>query len=149
VFTLLALAVVWAALVAPIRPWLLTPGSFVRLPLERLVLVGLAVVLPSPARAVVPWLVGPGLGGLVFIKRLDLAFLTAIDRPFNPVEDPSSLSLGVGTVRATFGSRGAALPVAAALAVALARLAIPALAVGQLTHFAARRRGRSLQAVTA
>ena len=32
--TLLALAVVWVALVAPIRPWQLTPGSFVRLPLE-------------------------------------------------------------------------------------------------------------------
>ncbi len=56
VLTLLALAVVWAVLVAPIRPWLLTPGSFVRLPLEGLVVVGLAIALPTRARRFVPWL---------------------------------------------------------------------------------------------
>jgi len=149
VFTLLALAVVWAALVAPIRPWLLTPGSFVRLPLEGLVLIGLAVALPTRARGVVPWLAGPALGVLVMIKLLDLGFFTALDRPFNPVEDWSYLSIGVGTVRDTFGSRDADLAVAAAVVVALTALVIPALAVGQLTRVAALHRGRSLQAVIA
>ena len=43
--TLLALVVVWVALVAPNRPWLLTPGAFVRLPLEGIVVLLLAVVL--------------------------------------------------------------------------------------------------------
>jgi phosphatidylglycerophosphate synthase len=147
VLTLLALAVVWAALVAPIRPWLLTAGSFVRLPLEGLVIVGLAVALPTRARRVVPWLVGPAVGVLVLIKLFDLGFFIAFDRPFNPVEDWSYLSIGVGTVRDTFGRRDADLAVAAAVAIGLAALVVPALAVGQLTRVAARHRGRALRAV--
>jgi phosphatidylglycerophosphate synthase len=147
VLTLLALAVVWAALVAPIRPWLLTPGSFVRLPLEMLVVVGLAVALPNRARRVVPWLAGPAVGVLVLIKLLDIGFFIAFDRPFNPIEDWTYLSIGVGTVRDTFGNRDADLAVAAVVVVGLAALVIPALAVRQLTRMAARHRGHSLRAV--
>jgi phosphatidylglycerophosphate synthase len=147
VLTLLALAVVWAALVAPIRPWLLAPGSFVRLPLEGLVVVGLAVALPTRARRVVPWLVGPALGVLVLIKLFDIGFFIAFDRPFNPVEDWTYLPIGVGTVRDTFGSRDADLAVAAAVVIGLAALVIPAAAVCQLTRVAARHRERSLWTV--
>jgi phosphatidylglycerophosphate synthase len=145
--TLLALAVVWAALVAPVRPWLFTPGSFVRLPLEGLVVVGLAVALPTRARRVVPWVIGPALGLLVLIKLLDIGFFMAFDRPFNPVEDWSYLSIGAGTVHETFGRRAAQLTVAAAVVIALAALLIPALAVGRLTRVAARHPGRSLRCV--
>jgi len=147
VLTLLALAVFWTALVAPIRPWLLTPGSFVRLPLEGLVVVGLAVALPTRVRRLVPWLIGPALGVLVLIKLFDLGFFIAFDRPFNPIEDWSYLSIGVGTVRDTFGSRDADLAVAAAVLIGLTALVVPALAVGQLTRVAARHRRRSLQTV--
>jgi len=147
VLTVLAVAVVWAALVAPIRPWLLTPGSFLRLPLEGLVVVGLAVALPTRARRVVPWLIGPLLGVLVLIKLLDLGFFITLDRPFNPVEDWSYLSIGAATVRTTFGSRDADLAVAAAVLIGLTALVVPALAVHRLTRVAARHRGRSLRAV--
>src|SRR5207245_1714592 len=140
-------AVAGAALVAPSPPWPLPPGSFVRLPLEGLVVVGLAVALPTRARRVVPWLAGPAIGVLVLIKLLDLGFFIALDRPFNPVEDWTYLSIGVGTVRATFGSRDADLAVAAAVVIGLAALVIPVLAVGLLTRVAARHRGRSLHAV--
>jgi phosphatidylglycerophosphate synthase len=147
VLTLLGLAVVWAALVAPTRPWLLTPGSFVRLPLEGLVIVGLAVALPTRPRRLVARLAGLAVGVLVLIKLLDIGFFIALDRPFNPVEDWTYLSIGVGTVRATFGNRDADLAVAAAVLIGLAALVIPTLAVGQLTGVAARHRGRSLRAV--
>lgn len=147
VLTLLALVVVWAVLVFPIQPWRLTPGWFVRLPLEGLVVVALAVALPTRARRVVPWLIGPVLGVLLLIKLLDLGFFIALDRPFNPVEDWSYLSIGVGTMRATFGGRDADLAVAAAVLVVLAALVVPALAVGQLTRVAARHRRRSLRTV--
>ena len=140
-----ALAIVWAALVAPIQPWLLTPGLFVRLPLEGLVLVGLAVALPTRAGRFVPWLIGPPLGLLVLLKLFDIGFFISLDRPFNPVEDWSYLSIGVGTVRDTFGSRDADLAVAAAVLVGLAALVIPTLAVGQLTRVAACHRARSLR----
>ena len=147
VLTFVAILVVWAALVAPIRPWLLTPGSFVRLPLEGLVVFGLAVVLPSRARRCVPWLIGPLLGVLVLLKLFDLGFFVAFDRPFNPVEDWSYLSIGFGTVRETFGSRDADLAVAAAVVLGLTALVVPVLAVGQLTRVAARHRRRSLRTV--
>ena len=145
--TVLALAVVWAALVAPIRPWQLTAGSFVRLPLEGLVLVIVAVSLPGRAGRFVPWLLGPLLGVLVLLKLFDLGFFFLLNRQFNPVEDWGYLSIGVATVRDTFGSRDADLAVAACVAVGLAALVIPAFALGQLTRVAARHRRRSLRLV--
>src|SRR5262249_22303978 len=132
-------------LVAPVRPWLLTPGSFVRLPLEGLVVLGVAVALPTRARRVVPWLAGPAGRLLLLLKLLDPGVFTAFARPVNPVEDWTCLSIGVGTVRDTFGSTAADLAVGAAVAVVLAALVIPALAVRQLTRVAARHRGRSLR----
>ena len=146
--TVLALAVVWAALVAPIRPWQLTPGSFLRFPLEGLVLVLLAVALPTRAGRFVPWLLGPLLGVLVLVKLFDLGFFIFFNRQFNPVEDWSYLSIGVGTVRETFGNRDADLAVAAAVVLGLGALVVPALAVGRLTRVAARSRVRSLGALT-
>ncbi len=138
VLTVLALAVVWFALVFPIRPWLLTPGAFARLPLEGLLVVGLALALPTRARRLVPWVVGPLLGVLVLIKAFDLGFFIAFDRTFNPVEDWSYFSIGFATVRDTFGSRDEDLAIAAAVVVGLSALVVPALAVGQLTRSATR-----------
>jgi phosphatidylglycerophosphate synthase len=145
--TLLASAVVWASLVFPIRPWQFTPGLFVRLPLEGLVVVGLAVALPTRARRFVPWVVGPLLGVIVLIKVFDLGFFFAFNRSFNPVEDWGYLPVGVGTVRDTFGNRDADLAIAAATVIGLAALVIPALALGQLTRAVGRHRRRSLQMV--
>jgi len=144
-----AALVVWFALVFPIRPWQMTPGSFARLPLEGLVVVGLALALPMRAGRIVAWLGGLLLGVVVLIKAFDLGFFIAFGRTFNPVEDWSYLSDGVGTVRDTFGSRDADLAVAAATLIGLSALLVPALAVDQLTRVAARRRGRSLRMVAA
>jgi phosphatidylglycerophosphate synthase len=149
VLTALALAVVWFTLVFPIRPWLVTPGAFARLPLEGLVVVGLALALPTRARRLVPWVVGPLLGVLVLIKAFDLGFFIAFDRTFNPVEDWSYFSIGFATVRDTFGSRDEDLAIAAALVVGLAALVVPALAVGQLTGVTTRHRRGSLPVVGA
>jgi phosphatidylglycerophosphate synthase len=143
--TVLALAVVWATLVAPIRPLLLTPGSFVRLPLEGLVLVVLAVALPARAGRIVAWPLGLLLGLLALAKLFDFGFFVFFDRQFNPVEDWSYLSIGVGTVRETFGNRDADLAVAAATIVGLAAIIVPALALVRLRGVAARHRRRSLR----
>jgi phosphatidylglycerophosphate synthase len=145
--TLVALVVVWAALVAPSRPWLLTPGAFVRLPLEGIAVVVLAVVLPTRVRGLVPWVIGPALGVLLLVKVLDLGFFTAFDRPFNPVDDWSYASIGVETVRDTFGSTDADLVVAAAALIGIAALVLPTLAMVRVTRVAAHHRRRSLWAV--
>jgi phosphatidylglycerophosphate synthase len=143
--TMLAFAVVWAALVAPIKPSLLSPGSFARIPLEGLVVVGLALILPTRSRRLLAWLVGPLLGALVLIKVFDMGFFIAFDRPFNPVEDWSYLTIGAATVRDTFGSRDADLAVAAAVVVGVTALVVPVLAIGRLTQVVARHRGRSVR----
>ena len=142
--TLLALLVVWAALVAPIRPWQLTPGFFARLPLEGLVIVALAVALPGRAGRALSWAIGLAVGVLVLVKLFDLGFFIFFNRQFNAVEDWSYLSVGVGTVRDTFGNRDADLAVAAGAVVGVAALVIPVLAVGRLTRVAAQHRVRSL-----
>jgi hypothetical protein len=133
--------------VAPIRPWQLTPGFFARLPLEGLVLVALAIALPGRAGRVVSSAIGAAVGVLVLVKVFDLGFFVAFDRQFNPVEDWSYLSVGVGTVRDTFGNRDADFTIAAATVIGLSALAIPALAVGRLTRVAAGNRRRSLRLV--
>jgi phosphatidylglycerophosphate synthase len=147
VLTVLALAIVWFVLVFPIRPWQLTPGAFVRLPLEALVIVGLALLLPTRAGRVVPWVIGPLLGVLVLIKAFDLGFFIAFNRTFNPVEDWSYFSIGFATVRDTFGSRDEELAIVSAVVIGLAALVVPALALGQLTTVGVRHRARSLQIV--
>jgi phosphatidylglycerophosphate synthase len=145
--TLLALSIVWFTLVFPIRPWLLTPGAFVRLPLEALVVVGLVVALPARARGVVAWLAGALLGVLVLVKAFDLGFFIAFDRTFNPVEDWSYFSVGFATVRDTFGSRDEELAIVGATLVGLSALVVPALAVVHVTRVAGRHRRRSLAIV--
>jgi phosphatidylglycerophosphate synthase len=145
--TLLAVVVVWIALVAPNQPWRFTPGAFVRLPLEGIVIVTLAVILPTRVRRLIPWVIGPVLGVLVLVKLLDLGFFIAFDRPFNPVDDWSYASIGVETVRDTFGRTDADLVVAAAVVVVVAALVLPTLAMFRLIRVAARHRRRSLRAV--
>ena len=149
VVTLLALLIVWIALVAPNKPWLLTASAFLRLPLEGIVVVLLALILPRGARRLIPWVIGPALGLLVLLKLLDLGFFIAFDRPFNPVEDWSYASIGVETTRDTFGRTDAYLAVAAAVLLAVAAFILPTLAVLRLTRIAARHRRRSLPAVAA
>jgi phosphatidylglycerophosphate synthase len=147
--TLVALIVVWAALVAPARPWLLTPGAFVRIPLEGIALVVLVVALPTPVRRIIPWVIGPLLGVLVLVKLLDIGFFVAFDRPFNPVDDWSYASIGVETVRDTFGRTDADLVVVGGVLIGVAALVLPTLAMLRLTRVAAGHRRRSLWATAA
>jgi phosphatidylglycerophosphate synthase len=147
--TALAFVLVWAALVAPSEPWRLTPGAFVRLPLEGIVVVLLAVVLPGPARRALPWVLGPVLGLLVLVKLLDLGFFIAFDRPFNPVDDWSYASIGIETVRDTFGPMTADLIAAGAVLLAVVALVLPTLALLRLVRLAARHRRSSLRALGA
>jgi hypothetical protein len=139
---------VWAALVAPDRPNLLTFDAFARLPLEGLVVVGLALVLPPRYRRLLAWIVGPAIGALVVLKLLDVGFFTAFDRPFNPVEDWRYTSIGVETLRESIGRTKADLVVAGVILVVLMALVLPTLAVLRLTRLVAGNRAISARAVS-
>ncbi len=149
VLTVLALLVVWVALVAPNQPSLLTPGAFVRLPLEGIVVIALALVLPGTARRVLAWVVGPVLGLLVIVKLLDLGFFTAFDRPFNPVDDWRYTSIGIETLRDSIGRTDANLALVGVALLIVAALVLPTLAVLRLTRVASHHRRLSLQTVAA
>jgi len=145
--SILALLLVWAALVAPNHPGRLTLGEFARLPLELLVLVGLAAVLPATPRRVLAVVVGAVLSLLVLVKVLDVGFFTAFDRPFEPVDDSTYVGIGIETLRDAVGSSSADLVVAVAVALIVVILAVPVLALLRVTRVAAGHRGWALRAV--
>jgi phosphatidylglycerophosphate synthase len=147
--TVLALLLVWAALVAPNQPSGLTLGAFARLPLELLVVVAVAALLPATPRRVLAVVVGAALSVLVLVKVLDMGFFTAFDRPFKPVDDSSYVGIGVETLRDTIGTSSANLAVAVAVVLIVALLALPVLALLRVTRVAAGHRGWALRAAVA
>jgi phosphatidylglycerophosphate synthase len=147
--TIVAILLVWGALIAPDHPSRLTPGAFVRLPLEGIVFVALALALPATGRRVLAWVVGPVLGLLVLVKVLDVGLYTAFDRPFDPIADWRYTGIGIETLRDSVGARDANLIVAGAALLIVAVLVLTTLAVLRLTRVAAGHRRRSLYAIMA
>jgi phosphatidylglycerophosphate synthase len=147
--TVLALLIVWAALVAPNQPSRLTLGAFGRLPLELLVIVAVAALLPATPRRLLAVVVGAVLSVLMLVKVLDMGFFTAFDRPFKPVDDSSYLGIGIETLRDAVGRSSADLVVAVAVVVIVALLALPVLALLRVTQVAAGHRSWALWAAAA
>jgi phosphatidylglycerophosphate synthase len=147
-FSLLALLLVWFALVAPNHPGRVSLGTFLRLPVELLVVVAAAALLPATPRRLLAVAAGAVLSVLVIVKVLDLGFFTAFDRPFKPVDDSSYLGIGIETLRDAIGSSAANLVVAAGAVVLLALLAVPVLALLRVTRVAADHRAHVLRAAT-
>jgi hypothetical protein len=87
VTTTLAVALVLFALVAPNEIGRLTPGAFVRIPVEALVGVALLLVVPGKSIRVVAALAGVALGLLTVLKALDMGFFAVWARPFDPIVD--------------------------------------------------------------
>ncbi len=147
--TVLALLLVWAALVAPNEPSRFTLGEFVRLPLELLVVVAVAALLPVTARRALAVVAGAVLSLLVLVKVLDIGFFTAFDRPFKPIDDSGYVGIGIETLRHAIGGSSANLVVAVAAVLIVALLAVPLLALLRVTRVAAGHRGWALRAAMA
>jgi hypothetical protein len=149
VVTILALLLVWAALVAPDQPSALTPGAFVRVPLEGLVLIALAVSLPATGRRILAGLVGPLLALLVILKLLDIVFFTLFARPFDLIGDVGDAGIGLQTMRAALGKTEANVLVVGGVVLVIALVVLITLAIRRLMRLAAVNRRWSLRAVTA
>src|SRR5919205_81296 len=76
--TVLAVLPVWFALVAPNKVNHLSPGAFVRIPLEGVILAAVVVLLPPRPRRIVALVVGALLGVLTILKLLDMGFYEAL-----------------------------------------------------------------------
>jgi hypothetical protein len=147
--TVLALLIVWTALVAPDHPSRLTLGAFARLPLELLVVVAVAALLPATPRRVLAVVVGALLSVLVLVKILNIGFYTAFDRPFQPVDDSRYLGIGIETLRDAIGRSSANVAVAVVVVLIVALLALQVLAVLRVTRVTAGHRGWALRAAAA
>jgi hypothetical protein len=147
--TLLAGALVWAALVLPDELSLLTPSTFFRIPIEALVVIALAVVLPERARRVTAVVFGLLLGLVLVVKVTNIGFELVLDRSFDPAVDWAFLGPGVGVVRETEGLGWAVAAVVGAAVGTVAALTLLPLATLRLTRLAAGHRRPSLIAVTA
>ena len=142
----LALLLVWIALVAPSRPSDLTVAAFARLPLELLVVVAIAVVLPAIPRRALAVVAGAVLALLMVVKVLDMGFITAFDRPFDPVSDSTYVGIGIETLRDAIGRSSANVAVAAIAVLIIGLIAVPVMALLRVTRVAASHRGWALQA---
>jgi phosphatidylglycerophosphate synthase len=147
--TVLALLLVWVALVAPNEPSRLALGEFARLPLELLVVVAMAGLLPATPRRVLAVVLGAVLSVLVVVKVLDFGFFTAFDRPFKPLDDSSYVGIGIETLRHAIGTSSANIVVAVAVVLIVVLLALPVLALLRVTRIAAGNRRWALRAATA
>ena len=147
--TVLALLLVWVALVAPNQPSRLSLGAFARLPLELLVVVAVAAVLPATPRRVLAVALGMLLSVLVVVKVLDIGFFTAFDRPFDPIDDSGYAGIGIETLRNAIGGSSANVVVALAALLLIALLAVPVIALLRVTRVAAGHREWALRAAIA
>ena len=101
--TVLAVVIVWAALVAPDRPNDLTVTGFVRIPLEGLVLIALALVLPRTPRRIVAVTAGLALTLVIVLKAINYEVFTLYNRPYDPLGDTTQLGNGIETLRSLVG----------------------------------------------
>ena len=121
--TVLALLVVWVALVAPDQ---LGPPHARRVPAgpargPRRRRPGRSSCPPAPG-ACWPASSDPLLGLLVIVKILDMGFFETFDRPFDPIADGSYTGIGIETLRDSIGRTDANLVVAGAAVLGVAVL---------------------------
>jgi len=121
--TVVALAVLWFALVHPSLTDGIGPGDLLRIPVEGLALVGLALALPVWARRITAVLAGLALAVLAVLRLVDLGFTLVLARDFHLLGDLPNIRNGFQLVRDTEG------PITANVAIGVVVLVTAALFV--------------------
>jgi phosphatidylglycerophosphate synthase len=151
VVDVLAIAVVWLALMVPRHPEQLSLGALLGIPLELLVFTALAVVLPSRWGRPLAVVGGVLLTATLVLTALDLGFYEAFDRPFNPLSDPGYVGSGLDLVHRSAGRTAEVLAAGAAvlgLVLALALCVWATVRVRRAVHEAPRASSRVVVALT-
>lgn len=143
VVTVLAVVVLWAALLLPDRLAQIRPAAFAAVPVEGLVLVLLALVLPRRLRTPVAAAGGLLVGLVTVLKLLDVGFFEALDRPLNPVTDWTYVDSALSLLSDSIGGQPAAMVAVALALVGLGLLAVVPLASVRVAGAAARHRRRT------
>ncbi len=101
----LALASLWFVLLLPERTYQFSFGSFVRIPIELLVLLAVALVLPTWPRRIVAGIAGVLFSVLLFAKFLNMAYYDLLNRAFNPVTDWGEIAQARGVLQDSIGAK--------------------------------------------
>jgi phosphatidylglycerophosphate synthase len=144
-----AFLVLWFALVAPDRIWQFSPGAFVRIPVELLVLVAVAVFLPPWPRRIVAAVAGLLITLLTVAKVLNIAYYDEVDRAFNPVSDWVGIGQARGVIRDSVGSTVTNIVTVAIVIGLVLLLAAGIAATFHVTAVAARHRHGAVRGVAA
>ena len=101
--TVLAVVILWIALVAPYRPTDVHLGDFLRIPLELLVVAAVALLLPKTPRRIFAVVAGVLLAVLIVLKAINYETYVNFDRGFQPIGDLTQFNNVLFTLRATIG----------------------------------------------
>ncbi|MFF7972360.1 sulfatase [Streptomyces sp. NPDC007905] len=136
----LAAALVLAVLLVPNRLDRITVQSFLRLPVEAILLAALLLGLPSKPRRITAGALGVFLGLSTVLKCLDMGFRQTLARPFDLVFDWVLLSDAADWMKDSFGRFGEMLAVTGVIVLVVVVLAVSALATVRLANVMARHR---------
>jgi hypothetical protein len=136
--TVAAFLFVLAALVTPEQFARISPGAFVRIPIEGVLGVALILVVPARARRWAALAAGAGLGLLFVVKVMDIGFDAVLVRPFDLVLDWPMLGPGVEFVKESAGPAGAIGAVVAAVLLIVGVIVLMALSALRLSRVAVR-----------
>ncbi|MEV6394080.1 sulfatase [Streptomyces sp. NPDC051907] len=139
----LAAVLVFFALLLPNHLTRLTPGAFVRIPVEAIFGAVLLLVLPPRARRAAAVLAGAGLGLLTILKFLDMGFYSVLNRPFDVILDWILFDDAEAFLRDSVGPAGALGAVVGVVLLVVALLVLMALAVVRLSRVAAEHSART------
>ncbi|MFJ9588074.1 sulfatase-like hydrolase/transferase [Streptomyces acidicola] len=130
--TLLAVALVFVALMLPGNVAYFQAKSFLRIPAEPILLAALLLVLPRRPGRVLAVLTGVGLALVLILKLLDIGFNQFLGRGFNVVLDWGLLDDAESYLQDTAGGAGALAAVIGIVVLVLALLVVMPSAVVRL-----------------
>jgi hypothetical protein len=135
------------ALVAPNRLDRLTPGAFLRIPVEGLVGLVLLLLLRGRARRITAGVIGVLLGLLTIMKIADFGFYLAFNRRFDPYLDWQFFHPAWDFVYGSIGQAGTVAVLVAVCVLALTLPVVMAWSVLRLTRLVTPHRGTALRTV--
>ncbi|MFF4884349.1 sulfatase [Streptomyces nigra] len=143
--TVLAAVLVFVVVLVPNRLDQLTVQSFLRLPVEAIVLAAVLPVLPSRARRITAAVLGVFIGLTAVLKCLDMGFRETLARPFDLVFDWVLLADAADFLKDSLGRTGEVLAVIGVILATVALLVLSALAMTRLANVLARHRPLALR----
>ena len=147
VVTALAGALVFVALVSPNEITGLTPGAFLRVPVEAVLGVAALLALPTRAGRVLATLLGALLGTMTVLTMLDIGFSAALSRTFDPMLDWGLYAAVIDLLAGSLTRPGAVAAVIGIGLVGIGLVGVVMVSVRRLARVTVRRRAGATRVV--